>query len=270
VRVHADRPVEHLAAPHVKSRTLDPDPSSASTYRRIAKWLDECTSSHSKCKSSKSPKLPSRMTTRCLWWAASSHYRPRGDWYLCRIELLLGFFSNGDDDGEKLRSAQQRIKESSLLLTIRDAIHVTRCLGVRFLWVDALCIVQDSINGEDWHRECSAMSNVYSNAFLTISADSAKDSAKGFLNRRSDWGANPSLRRPYYLETRQECGSVYFLHGDLDDRYDKSWLSTRAWAFQERRLSRRVLDYRPRQISLSCKSGVYKKISSKLSGFVTF
>jgi len=65
--------------------------------------------------------------------------------------------------------------------TIRDAITVTRDLGIRFLWVDALCIIQDSRKGKDWHREASKMRDVYSNAFVTISAETAMDARQGFL-----------------------------------------------------------------------------------------
>lgn len=66
---------------------------------------------------------------------------------------------------------KERVKEipfSDLPRTVHDAITVTRRLGIRFLWVDVLCIAQDSINGEDWVHESSRMADIYGNAYLTI------------------------------------------------------------------------------------------------------
>lgn len=63
--------------------------------------------------------------------------------------------------------------------TFRDAVNVTRRLGMRFLWIDSLCILQDS--EEDWTREASRISDVYSNTTVTISADSAANCSQGLF-----------------------------------------------------------------------------------------
>jgi hypothetical protein len=57
-------------------------------------------------------------------------------------------------------------------------MQVVRRLGVRYLWIDSLCIIQDD---EDWAREASYMYDVYSNSYLTISATSANDSSYGLF-----------------------------------------------------------------------------------------
>jgi hypothetical protein len=268
VRVYADQTLGNPAALHVQFRIMDTDPSSGSTCRRITKWLDECTSSHPKCKPSKPSKLPTRvidMAPPGVPKGLRLHITANAETgtYVA-LSYCWGSSQNVMTTVSNLEEHKKKIEESSLPRTIRHAIRVTRSLGVRFLWVDTLCIVQDSINGEDWHQECSMMSDVYSGAFLTISAEVAKDSADGFLKKRTGYGANPSVPKPYYLETGQECGSVYF----FPDTYrERSWPSTRAWAFQERRLSRRVLDYRSYKISLSCKTGMYDETKSELSEF---
>jgi len=66
--------------------------------------------------------------------------------------------------------------------TIQDAILVTRSFGVRYLWVDAICIIQKS--AEDWTREAPRMGAYYWNAYFTIAAASSDDSCKGFLHER--------------------------------------------------------------------------------------
>jgi hypothetical protein len=67
--------------------------------------------------------------------------------------------------------------------TFADAVAVTRMLGLRYLWIDSLCIIQDS--HEDWVHESAHMATVYENAYVTISADAAKDSFQGFLSAPS-------------------------------------------------------------------------------------
>ncbi|TVY15991.1 hypothetical protein LARI1_G005451, partial [Lachnellula arida] len=68
---------------------------------------------------------------------------------------------------------------SDLPKSITDAVVVTKALGVRYLWVDALCIIQDSI--EDWVIQSSRMGSVYRNAYVTIAASSALSADVGFL-----------------------------------------------------------------------------------------
>lgn len=66
--------------------------------------------------------------------------------------------------------------------TFKDAIEVTRSLGVKYIWIDSLCIIQDSES--DWLRESSCMHNVYKYSYCTIAATAAKDDSAGcFMNR---------------------------------------------------------------------------------------
>jgi hypothetical protein len=60
-----------------------------------------------------------------------------------------------------------------------DAVRVSRLLGIRYLWIDSLCILQDS--SEDWALHAPQMAVVYGNSCVTISADAAEDSTEGFL-----------------------------------------------------------------------------------------
>lgn len=67
--------------------------------------------------------------------------------------------------------------------TIRDAISITSLFQVRYLWVDRLCIFQDS--AEDFQREASTMADVYKNAVLTIAALGAQDADEGCFFERN-------------------------------------------------------------------------------------
>ena len=74
---------------------------------------------------------------------------------------------------------RRRIPYDSLTATFRDAILVTRKLGVRFIWIDSLCIFQDSI--EYWRIESTKMCSVYSGSVLNLAASGAKDGTEGCL-----------------------------------------------------------------------------------------
>lgn len=65
---------------------------------------------------------------------------------------------------------------------IQDAVKVTRGLGLSFLWIDSLCIIQD--DEIDWKSETSKMEEVFSAAYCTIGASSARSSLQGFLTDR--------------------------------------------------------------------------------------
>lgn len=91
---------------------------------------------------------------------------------------------------------QQQIEISSLSKTFRDAIVVTQEIGVRYLWIDSLCIVQDS--EEDFEEECGRMHLIYNRAYCNLSAQDSADVSGGlFIPRGGElplrpWDAAPS------------------------------------------------------------------------------
>ncbi len=66
---------------------------------------------------------------------------------------------------------------SSLPKTFQDAVKITRKLGIRYLWIDSLCIVQD--DPADWQAEASRMATTYRNSWLTVSATSSTSPSSG-------------------------------------------------------------------------------------------
>lgn len=67
--------------------------------------------------------------------------------------------------------------------TFIDAIIVTRYLGLRYIWIDSLCICQD--DDQDWARESARMCDVYSNAHLVIAANRSPDCTGGCFHTRN-------------------------------------------------------------------------------------
>ncbi|KAK3310982.1 heterokaryon incompatibility protein-domain-containing protein [Chaetomium strumarium] len=123
--------------------------------------------------------------------------------------------------------------------TISDAIRVAHRLGFDYLWVDALCIIQDS--PEDKARELPLMANVYKESSLCIVAATAAAASEGFLETPT-----PPTRfmvEPFQIRLDSADGGPSSLTFAYRAPYMASAdpISTRAWTLQERVLSRRLL-----------------------------
>lgn len=158
------------------------------------------------------------------------------------------------------RLRQARIDYRSLPKTFRDAILITRKLNIRYLWIDACCIIQDSV--ADWQSESAKMGYIYSNSFVTIAADSGTDSSSGCFNEGSTSQELSVENTPFELITRTDDGqvsSVYLWDPSRGSRrptppeVDGSPLSERGWVCQERILSARILHYTKSQLFWECR-----------------
>lgn len=135
-----------------------------------------------------------------------------------------------------------------------DAVFITRKLRVRYLWIDSLCIIQDS--HEDWATEAAKMRDVYANSFLTISAAMVEDSHQGFLRKRNEDTLKSLAELEHPIPNSNMTGKIY-LRPDFD-----SWsrtivngtLAQRAWTLQERLLARRVLHFGDAHLFWECGS----------------
>jgi hypothetical protein len=142
----------------------------------------------------------------------------------------------------------------SLPKTIRDAINITQRLGMNYLWVDRLCIIQD--DEADWKNEAAKIGSVYENAVFTIVATGAHTPNEGcFL---------PHEEKALVATLLTERGNLYVscllapLNEELNVREFELEMSTsrwvtRAWTFQERLLSRRVIYFGRQQITWECR-----------------
>ena len=138
--------------------------------------------------------------------------------------------------------------------TFRDAITFTKYLGIKFLWIDSLCILQDDL--EDWSRESKEMCNVYGNATLSIFATSPEGL---FFERRDVWGRR-SQHRTYC--TTDQTGHNHGIHAvaseaqhDHDTDYSllpDSEIFTRGWVFQEWLMCKRAIVFDIHELLWSC------------------
>ncbi|KAK3689421.1 heterokaryon incompatibility protein-domain-containing protein [Podospora appendiculata] len=155
--------------------------------------------------------------------------------------------------------------------TIQDAILLISRLGERYVWIDSLCIVQDS--NSSWELNAKAMHLVYGNAHFTICA--ADGDAEAGLR-----AVDPILRLSTANAPRMTTDEIREKLRATEDTHlppltaeclpgvrllvsrppeaviqDSPW-SQRGWTFQERLLSRRCLIFAEGQVYFQCRSTV--------------
>jgi hypothetical protein len=148
-----------------------------------------------------------------------------------------------------LETRQAGISPAELPKTFADAIKITRDLGFQYLWIDNLCIVQDSEH--DWRSESVRMGSYYRSSWLTIAAADSVDTSSGCFRAR-----NGLKHKPCKIWDAASSG----IHGKPTAVYavsqmpvrDKPSLSTRGWVLQEDLLSPRTLSYGKEGIFWRC------------------
>lgn len=138
-----------------------------------------------------------------------------------------------------LRERKEGIIIDEMPQTFRDAIKVCQKLGLSYLWIDSLCIIQDSL--EDWEIESAKMASVYVNSHVTLAASRASSDVEGFLQMREllsdDWKESNHVFEPrsgIFLDSKEPDKHAYMY-------INATPLSRRAWVFQERHLAPRTL-----------------------------
>lgn len=155
-----------------------------------------------------------------------------------------------------IKDFQQSLLFDDLPANFRDAIIVTRQLGIRYLWIDSLCILQDSKT--DWEAESKKMGLYYGQSTLTVLAQCSESSTQGFLKSWVDiWKKTNPIKLDVASggnDNRQV--TVEWLPYEREDilflKENDSPLASRGWTLQEDLLSPRKLYYGKQQIHWKC------------------
>lgn len=147
--------------------------------------------------------------------------------------------------------------QSRLPGNLRDAVKATRLLGLRYLWIDSLCILQDS--KADWAHESQFMNLVYKHAHVVIAAIASPCQSEGFIKQRS---LGPDVPFEILVDTgkEKEKKKIYLRATDTDLTHFQSdveaaaW-NDRAWTLQERYLARRIVYFSERKLYFECRTG---------------
>ncbi|KAI0532088.1 HET-domain-containing protein [Xylaria digitata] len=266
----------HASAPTAYSwvgpgEEISIDGSSNACFELIQSWIQDCVTNHPQCPVDQSPKLPTRVID-----VGSVSQPPRLHIsQLERAEYIALSHCWGPPEkaavtvkttASTLQQFQSEIPWGSLTKTFRDAILITRRLGIQYLWIDSLCIIQG--DAQDWAIEASKMTIVYSNAFVIICASGASDGDQGFIRNRSA-SAEGVLRMECqslkdttsFVYARRSRRGIHFTLAEMrGGEYSHGWksamgqpLETRAWTFQEEELATRLLFYTEDEVQWRCR-----------------
>ena len=224
-------------------------------------WLKECTEGHSVCSNYGEVEKDDSFfyPTRLVDIGPGPDLRPRlresyslppGTRYMtlshCWGKLkILRLLENNIEDLKHV------IDTSLLCETFLDAMEASRILGVRYLWIDSLCIMQDS--KDDWAHESGMMHNIYRHSWCNLAATSAEDGSFGMLRHlasRDDMSA-----RPIRVKMRVKSKDIIFVGYNETlwlDQIDRGPLKSRGWVVQELVLAPRVLHFGKHQLFWDC------------------
>lgn len=248
----------------------------------VSRWYTSCTESHEACRAGYNHPHPVQTTkhifhpTRIL---DLSDNRIKlncvpGDRKDQRYASLTHRWSIRPEtmprlDIDKLAEWEKGIAPSILTQTFQDAIAAVRKLGIRYLWIDSLCILQTGPGWqEDWQKEAARMGEVYRHAFLNIQAGRETDAGPYGLFK------TPILRdiEPFKITIGRELvrptptsvkkapqplhvnGDFWIVEEDFArDELIGNPINRRGWVLQERLLSHRIIHFGPQQVFWECR-----------------
>ncbi|KAK0660866.1 heterokaryon incompatibility protein-domain-containing protein [Cercophora samala] len=252
-------------------RVPSSDVLSQGSMRTIKAWLRGCDDEHPSCQQVGSSWLP----TRLIYIGTDDHVTPRlVQVSAARLPLSTRYIALSYCWGPPSRTRPQLtttiaalperlegIPEHIMPGTHRDLVLLARRLGIQYIWIDALCIIQDDV--KDWETEAASMFRVYRHAYLTVVAAAGDTCHSGFLSRP---GIGPLAVVPFQSRSATDSGSVsgsYLLSWHLEysawDANNPSHMSgcswaTRGWTLQEDVLSSRVVYFRDTTAFFRCQT----------------
>ena len=212
---------------------------------KVRHWINECISSHSRCRSAGDSVLPARVLDIGLNDASSITLREsKGETgrYIC-LSYCWGGSEFTMTTPDTIESHRRGINLQDLPQIFQDSIKIARALGIQYLWIDALCIIQHEEDHADWKRECGCMADIFRNAYLTVAATSANSPTGGCFTPAADGitiGPVIMRRISHFPLPASAKMSVNFP------------LLSRAWAYQERMLAPRVVHFGRHEMLWDC------------------
>jgi hypothetical protein len=240
--------------------------SSDQNFSRAAAWIEECEGTHGLgCSRSRNAPLPPRVIDVVGRPSDGSPFLVEAQGrYGCYATLSYCWGSVGQEKltSTNLESFTKALPLATLSKTATDAIMICKILQIQYLWVDALCILQD--DEKDWVHQSKQMRQIYSESFLTLAASSTAECSEGIFTSQS--------RASQRIKMKLKNQSIYahfspsshldhigpFLTKESADL--KTWhsqmellpLCRRSWALQERVMSNRVLYYTKQEMWWEC------------------
>ncbi|KAI1814779.1 HET-domain-containing protein [Poronia punctata] len=282
---------ESMLSMLIPGRLREMHSDSNTAYSRVEDWIKDCSLNHPLCgRPPLDPPLPRRVIDVSSNEPRVSLFETNGlkGRYIA-LSHCWGSSSRLMTTSKTMEDFKAGLALSYLPKTFQDAIKITKRLGIKYLWIDCFCIIQD--DPLDWERESSNMARIYRNAYLTISASASRDSYSGCFPKRDkdSYVSSPTSSLGYDTPREARGPNTYTLTytnlerpGQMSLQLFEEWLpgssahapqqtdigtfgrrfdpiateplSSRGWTLQERLLSPRIVHYASDQMYFECET----------------
>lgn len=236
----------------VTARPLHTDVASDLTLEKIQQWIQKC-STHLECGALSDSPLPTRLIEVAPEDGVGEPRIISTNGVRGKYAALFYYWGGKQLDmtiKENVASRFRQLDTRELSKTVLQAIQTTKRLGLRYVWVDAICIIQD--DEEDRTNEIRQMGDIYRQAYLTIVAANAARASNGF------WDIRPSQASATKMQFWSSTGEVSWVWVHEDGWYgdESEPINTRCWTLQERLLSHRLAIFASHTIQLQCQHAI--------------
>lgn len=218
--------------------------------QQIQQWLSMCQQNHvERCNQPGSSVLPKRL----IFFDQDPNIHRlievdsrKKDYQYVALSYCWGPKENFKTTPRNLNEMEREIPHDRLPQTLKDVFALIRQLGYHYLWIDALCIIQDD-HGMEWQSEAAKMGDVYANAVLVITALASASVHDGMFVRIEDFSEEEKLEFHKIMRTCRTMSQQDWI--GLREKYP---LLCRGWAFQERLLARRIVHFTVLELIWEC------------------
>ncbi|KAK3346567.1 heterokaryon incompatibility protein-domain-containing protein, partial [Lasiosphaeria hispida] len=243
----------------------DFDPASDMSMSFLQRHISDCDANHPGCRVA-----ASSVPTRLIQLVGGNTFRivESANHLVDPVPYVALSYCWGADQALKLKEdnktqLQQGLPITTLPIVFHDTITVAKKLGIQYLWIDSLCILQDS--DSDWRKESKRMAQVYSGAYITIAAASSATTTESFLNPGPrDYGVYTDAK-PKRIPIKDSSGNLVTellaLPENVTSRHYKNPnirhadpLTKRGWTLQEKLLSTRMISFGLAELEWVCAS----------------
>ena len=223
--------------------------------------MNDCIDNHKGCPSLPNP--PPVLPSRVVDCSDPDHPRLFSASDGQRDHYVVLSYVWGEDIPNKLTTSNLETYKHEIPIkdqpqTLRDAILTTHRLGLRYIWIDCLCIIQDGDADADKGRELQRMMSYYKDSYVAIIAASAPKVSAGFLQAREDTFGAPSLAFHFVVPNETSSGVVYlssWMAGTSKYEPEREPIHGRGWCMQEYFLSPRALVFATPTLQYHCHGG---------------
>jgi hypothetical protein len=243
------------------TRNLNQMTPSASTWNLFTTWLQDCKEKHTECKRDTLNINTASLPTRLLDIQApdvvrlvnTKHIKCEDTVALPKYAALSHCWGTTHEpqlNGQTLSSLVTGVQVMDLPNLYRDAVSVSRHIGIPYLWIDSLCIKQDS--KDDWNRESVKMGAIYMNCYICIAATAGKDNSSSLLEERNLGFPRPLVYGNLVIQAdikmndtgidiHEDAGRCSRIRALSEMAIDEAPLNRRSWVLQERTFAPRIL-----------------------------